>query len=470
MGSERGGQRQPIDVLWTVVAVLVPVIVALVSKLGTVDLAYQLRAGDEILRSGSIPRVDTYTFTVSGQRWVDQQWGAQVLLELLHRLGGWPMLVVLGALLVGVSFWLINITCRGFGVSERTAALLTLGSFVMATQGLALRPQLFAVPLVCLVLWVTSSEQQSQRLFLVPLAAWACAMLHGAFVLIPLIAGLAWLEARRTKSPHAGRLLAATVASAVVTLATPLGVTVWTNAFELSRNPRVRNLVTEWRPTSLESVNGWFMLVSVLLIGGFLARRGRVTHWPALLTLAIFLFLALSAQRGVLWWAFVTPVVVAQLIGVQPQRRAEESDSWAVAVTVMVVLVLAVIVVEPFHRAHPSEVLLSGAPVALSAAVKDELPDGVRLLAYQPWASWIEYENPTVRVFLDTRFELLTDEVADGYVAASVGRHDWKAVLARWDVEAVAAPLDWDLVALLRTDSSWTVIHEDEDSVLFVRA
>lgn len=72
-------------------------------------------------------------------------------------------------------------------------------------------------------------------------------------------------------------------------------------------------------------------------------------------------------------------------------------------------------------------------------------------------------------MFLDTRFELLTDEVADGYVAVSVGRHDWKAVLARMDVEAVAAPLDWDIVPLLRTDTEWTIIHEDDESVLFVR-
>lgn len=452
-------------------AVSVPVIVALISKLGAVDLAYQLRLGEEILGSGSIPRADTYTFTVEGSRWVDQQWGAQVLLELARRLGGWPMLVVLGALLVGVSFWLINITCRSYGVSERTAALLTLVSFMFAAQGLALRPQLFAVALICLVLWATSTGHSPslKRLALVPLATWACAMLHGAFVLIPLITGLAWLEARRTRSGHSRGLLLATAASALVTLATPLGVTVWTNSYELTRNPLVQSFATEWRPPSFDDGSGWLLFASVLVLGGFLARRGTVTHWPALLTIGLFLYLALSAQRGLLWWGLVTPILVAQMIGPQPARRAEERDSWAVAGSVIAALALTVLVVEPFHRDRPENELLSNAPVALSEVIREDLPAGVRVFAFQSWASWIEYDAPGAKVFLDTRFELLTEEVADGYVAASAGRHDWREILDRWEVDAVAAPPGWPLVALLNADSEWRTVHEDLQSVLFVR-
>ena len=72
-----------------------------------VDLAYQVRAGDEILRSGLIPAVDTYTFTVAGTPWMDQQWLAQVLLALGFRAGGWELLVVLRAALVSASFGLL---------------------------------------------------------------------------------------------------------------------------------------------------------------------------------------------------------------------------------------------------------------------------------------------------------------------------------------------------------------------------
>src|SRR5437773_11442746 len=98
-------RRRPIDLAWASLVVLVPVVVALLSRMGTTDLTYHIRAGEGILSTHSLPRVDTYTFTVFGQPWLDQQWGAQVVFALGHRLGGWATLAFLQAALIGVSFW-----------------------------------------------------------------------------------------------------------------------------------------------------------------------------------------------------------------------------------------------------------------------------------------------------------------------------------------------------------------------------
>src|SRR5688572_32792285 len=85
-------------------AVALPVLAALLASLSSVDLAYHLRAGDEIIASGSIPRVDTWTFTAEGLPWVDQQWGSQIILSTVFRLAGWTGLALLRAALVGVIF------------------------------------------------------------------------------------------------------------------------------------------------------------------------------------------------------------------------------------------------------------------------------------------------------------------------------------------------------------------------------
>jgi len=74
--------------LWAYLAIALPVLASLISNLSTVDLAYHLRAGAQILDTGVIPTSDTFTFTAQGQPWLNQQWAAQLLLALVFRLGG----------------------------------------------------------------------------------------------------------------------------------------------------------------------------------------------------------------------------------------------------------------------------------------------------------------------------------------------------------------------------------------------
>ena len=89
----------PVALTWSAIAVLVPIILALVSSMGAIDLAYHLRTGEEILASGSLPTVDTFTFSVHGAPWVDQQWGAQIVLTAVFDIGGWPTLLAFQAAL-----------------------------------------------------------------------------------------------------------------------------------------------------------------------------------------------------------------------------------------------------------------------------------------------------------------------------------------------------------------------------------
>ncbi len=99
---------------WMVLAVALPTIAALIAPMPTVDLTYHLRAGGEIIDARAIPTVDTWTFTAAGLPWLDQQWGAQVILAIVERLGGWTGLVVLRA----------RLTASIFAASSRSACVV----------------------------------------------------------------------------------------------------------------------------------------------------------------------------------------------------------------------------------------------------------------------------------------------------------------------------------------------------------
>ena len=81
--------------------------------LGVSDLAYQLRAGNLMLATHHFIRTDTFSFTAFGRPWVDQQWGAQILLTLLYRLGGWSFLVFVRAVSGAVVLLLVFLACSG---------------------------------------------------------------------------------------------------------------------------------------------------------------------------------------------------------------------------------------------------------------------------------------------------------------------------------------------------------------------
>src|SRR3989304_1694519 len=97
---ERVRLRMTFGQLVTLVAVCLPVLAALNFSFSVIDLAYLIRAGEAMLDTGSLLRTDTFTFTAVGQEWLNQQWGTEVIVALVHRSGGWTALVVVRGLLV----------------------------------------------------------------------------------------------------------------------------------------------------------------------------------------------------------------------------------------------------------------------------------------------------------------------------------------------------------------------------------
>src|SRR6476646_4020577 len=276
----RGGRRrEPLDVAWASLTFLVPAIVSLLSRMGAIDLAYHIRAGEDVLH-GNIPRVDTYTFTVAGTPWLDQQWLAQGVFAALYRLGGWPLLAAAQALLVGGTFSLVYLAARATGARPKTVALLALAGFLVASPGLGMRPQLLALPLFAALLWVTASRREHPgRLWVAPVLAALCANLHGSFALFPLVVGLAWLEDRRRKDGRATRTLLIAALTALATLVNPFGARVWVYAYDLSTNPVIRKTISEWAPLTLATIHGWFVIISALAVVAYLVRRRRPPPW-----------------------------------------------------------------------------------------------------------------------------------------------------------------------------------------------
>ncbi len=467
--------------LWAFLAVALPVLAALIANLTSVDLAYHLRAGDEILAARALPSADTWTFTAAGTPWVDQQWGAQVLLAGVYQVGGWTGLVILRALLVGVIFGCVFEIARRRGLGTRRAAGLTLAAFTVAAVALALRPQLLGMALLAVILLlVVDRRTHPGRLWVIPVLVAVWANLHGSFFLGPMVLGLAWLDDVHDRAPGSRRVLLVALVSAAAACLTPFGPLVWGYALGLSINPQVTGRITEWQPTSLRSVPGILFFASVAAVVVLIARRGARTSWPTLAWLGAFAAIGAYAIRGVAWWPLGAVAAIAGTLVTEPEpptapARVDPPLVRRVNLLVAGAIILVAIALLPVWRPIDAGLqapagVVGNAPSGITAALRDLAEPGDRVLNPQPWGSWFEFALPELQVAIDSRIELFPVEVWEDYEAVVAGADGWEALLETWQPTLVVAAGDAESgLAARLAGAGWTEAYADADGRVFTK-
>jgi len=457
------------------VAVGLPIVALLLPRLSAIDLTYQIRAGDLMLRAESILRADPFTFTAGGHEWLNQQWGAEVLFSLIFRAGGWPLLICFRALLGGTIGWLLYLSCRAVGAPMKMAAGLTIGGLVLAFAGFILRPQILGLALFALCLWiVTCRSSRPLLLWAIPPVVALWANLHGSFFLGPLLLGLAYVEDRLLRRPSARPTLLVAAVAAFAANLNPFGLRVWGYALGIARNHEITDTIVEWRPPTIRTALGLLFFVSVLAVVLFLARYPGPVPWPTLLSLGVFLLAGLFATRGVFWWALVMPVAVASLIRT-PVLEIEPREPRLLLNTAFVaMLVLLGLAFLPWWRGGTRDLgsnLLTDAPRGITAAAASALEPGDRLFNPQLWGSWFEFALRGHLVFVDSRIEVIPVAVWRDYDVVSGARDGWQSVLDRWRIQVVVAERRQQaaLIPALRRDPNWLVLYSDAVGEVFVR-
>lgn len=463
--------------LWAFLAVALPVLASLIAPLPTVDLAYQLRAGAGILGGGGIPSVDSWTFTAAGEPWLDQQWGAQAILQAVYAVTGWSGLAILRAALVGLIFGLLlaAIRRRNPAVDLRRAAWLTLAAFIVAAPALALRPQLLGmVAFAASLLLLADRRDHPERLWFLPAITLAWANVHGSFILAPVLVALAWLEDRAAHASTRPWLLLILAAVLLATLVNPFGLGAWTYAAGLAGGREVTGRISEWQPTTFRDVQGLVFWGSVAAVAVFLARRRATTPLSALAALGAFALLGAWAVRGIAWWPLVAAVVVAGLV-IAPAEAPRVRRGSPLNGAVMVGLAVAGVLLLPIWRAVDPGTgapagILAQAPSAITARLRDLATPADRVWNPQAWGSWLEFAVPAPRYAVDSRIEIFpatTWQLTD-LLDASTPRGT--ELLARFGVTiVVASGRDTPLERALAADSTWRATHRDRDGSIWIR-
>jgi hypothetical protein len=461
-----------LSAVWVAAALLLPPAISLASRLTTIDLAYTVRAGQVMLATGDVLRIDLFTFTAHCDPWLNQQWGAQVMLAGVFGGLGWLGLALVRAALAAAVAVFTYGACRAYGAERRPAAWLTLLSWLPHLGG-QLRAQFFGLLLFTVALWLVAERVKHPRRlpWAIPLLlVWA--NLHGSFPLGVVVLAFAWIEDRVAGRSGRGTAVV-TVLATLATFVTPFGPRVWPYTIELSSDPLIRELIPEWQPPWTSIPIGILFFATVAIAIAVFVRNRRELAWPAWLQLGVFLVLGLSSMRSLFWWLIVLAITLARLPWARRPATADPRNRLNVALVGVFALLPLIAAVRwlPYGGNDAPEHLLGFAPEPLTAELREILEPGEPFANPQAWGSWFELTLPDHPVYADSRIEVVPDDVLRSSFTIQRADPGWQEELDAIGMRVLVIDrlTQPDLVDAIGSNDAWREVYADEDGIVLVR-
>ncbi len=478
---------------WTVV---LSIALATADNFAEPDLWIHMLTGQTILRTGHIPRFDTYSYAAANMPWHNHEWLSQVALAFCYAHLGVFGLKLLKLLLSSILIVALAVGISATGAAARVQRLTLIFSAVAISTQMQFRPQLFTFMMIAVVMGSLAVEVYGGRATLWPLipmfALWA--NFHGGYIVglgamgiaaaVLFIQGLG--DARRMAS--AWRLGLVALGCAAATIVNPFGVGLWTGVFHSVGDPLVRQIVSDWMPLPKLMLSMWRSSPVELLQDAapllmFAAFAVAVAIAPdfgdaALVAVATtFIGAAFYAARNVALGVIAVAIPLARHASLMLARRAELKMDAQAAIrdeseppgALLAVCALAVALVGGTF----SNRLITWKPVPTGALtfMRQHGLHGNMLCKYE-WGSWLLWHmGDAFKVYIDPRGEVVyTDKQERDYAIFYQGLEGAQQLLDGYPHDFVLMGVHDKGTDVVRRDARWHLLYSDQTAALFGRA
>ena len=466
------------DFLWLSLALLILLPVAFFLSITPHDYWWYVRIGKDILQTGAIPTVDTFSYTYAGRPIFYQPWLSAVIFWLAHSLGGATLSFLLRGICIGLAYGVIWTLMHAAGTGTKVATLLTVLLGLSSSMNWSMRPQFFAYPLFAVSLWILWRWQNgnAKSLWILPLISLLCANLHGSFILPFILMGSALVFGGGDRK----QLAIWFGLSLLATLGNPRGLFVWRFVPDMLTSASDQLFATEWRPPvnagwQMNIFFGWLLLF--IPLAAVSPRRLSGLEWVWFLG---FGWLALSGLRYVIWFMFIMAVLSGPLLTalLEPFKleREAESPHPGVNFTLAGILLLLPLMMLPGIREawwqdSPPAYHEATTPSAATRwlAAHPDLPGP--LFAEYTFSSYLSFALPSRLVWIDNRFNAYPPEHWEKYQAISSARPRWDELLDedRVNLLLLSRTSQPFLVQAIEESGGWCEQYRDKHTVIFLR-
>ena len=451
------------------------------------DAGWHIRSGEEILRSGTLPRADPYSFSRTGEPWMNWEWLADVAGGAAHRAAGLAGVTAFYAAAIAVAVWLWFRLHWRLGTNFLLAAALAVPLLGTINLHWLARPHIFSWTLMLWAVWWLEGEPGRGR----PVGSmvwWAAgsalwANLHGSFLFAPLAAGLyaAARLLRRSEWPAARYYGLAALVAGAATLLNPYGWNLHRHVIGYLSDARLLASVGEFQSFNFHVDGaGQILLALGVSAAGTLAALGRrrLDHF---LLGVLLLGWSLRSARGLPLVALVLlPIAGAYLSGWWRERgltalreygeRLGDLDRRA-SPWIWAPLLLAVAVASSrLPAGFPGHEFPVEAAARLEQLAPELFRGEGRLLAPDKFGGYLIYRfEGRLKVFLDGRSDFYGAAFLQEWRRLAQVRPGWGAILDKHRFTHALLPNDYSLVEALER-AGWTVLHRDSTATLLALA
>lgn len=278
------------------------------------DTFWHTKLGSDIISSGQLPIIDTYSYTFAGQPFVSKEWLSEVLFAGAFKFGGWNGVMLLTAI-AAVSAILIFYRELAAYLLPTIAGVLAILTIIMLSPIVMARPHVFTLPIAAYftarMFRAAEAKQAPQYWLLALIAVWS--NLHGSFTLGFVIAGFAFLHLieniRLSDKPLLKKWVIFLILCPVAAMIHPYGFEPIRIGLQMMATNKAMEHIMEWMPLNSREdfIIEFFILASLLGLIGARLKLG----WAKTLFIVFVLHMLLTHVRFVYVYFLLVPIVVA---------------------------------------------------------------------------------------------------------------------------------------------------------------
>ncbi len=468
------------------------------------DLPLHLSQGRFILDQGIVPLQDFFSHTLYGQPVVQHKWLGQAILALVERHFSLDGVVILSAIVIVSSFWLIFKQVRGEGRTLFAALCVILLASITSMVHWLTRPHLFTF--LFLAAWMIALSQlrkgNLKLWWLLPALMVFWVNLHGGFI-AGLVTwffyglGILWdsvwqrLPGNDVLPDQFWRYYLFGGATALAaTLINPSGIGLWQMLFRHLGNQYLAAITYEFQSPNFHEVTFWPFLMMMGLLVLVIGLSSKKVAAGSIFNSTVWMFFGLYSARNIPLFAIVAAPLIVQglddLVINAPSRikilkRINEIDQriqyidnqlkgffWPLLTLTMVVVGLSLgfrFDYEGLGYRFDPDVF----PVMAVNWLEENPQDGEMFNEFL-WGGYLQYRLwPGKRVFIDPNVDTYGEAIVREYLQVFYLQEGWEEVLDQYDVTWAILPPEMRAARAIQNELGWEVIYEDGTAVILRR-